>query len=128
VRLLAEAGVEYVCDWPNDEQPYRMTVPVGTMISLPVTLDLDEVFTHRERGVSMPRWLRLVTEAFDGLYEDGAESGRLIVMNVHPYLIGQPFRIKYLDEALTHILRRQGVWSATAGEIVDWYAQASAGQ
>jgi peptidoglycan/xylan/chitin deacetylase (PgdA/CDA1 family) len=125
VRLLAEAGVEYVCDWPNDEQPYRMTVPEGTMISLPVTLDLDEVFTHRERGVSMPRWLQLVTEAFDGLYEDGAESGRLIVMNVHPYLIGQPFRIGYLDQALTHIMRRQGVWSATAGEIVDWYAQTS---
>jgi peptidoglycan/xylan/chitin deacetylase (PgdA/CDA1 family) len=123
VRLLAELGVRYVCDWPNDEQPYRMKVPIGEIVSLPVTLDLDEVHTHRERGISMPRWLRIVTEAFDELYRDGAESGRLVVLNLHPYLIGQPHRIKYLDEALRHMLRREGVWCATGSEIVDWYLQ-----
>lgn len=122
VRLLAEAGVRYVCDWPNDEQPYRMNVPSGEMFSLPVTLDADVVVTHRLRGVPMGRWLRIVTEAFDRLYEDGAKSGRLLVLNLHPYLIGQPFRIGYLRRALAHILAHDGVWRATAGEIVDWYA------
>jgi peptidoglycan/xylan/chitin deacetylase (PgdA/CDA1 family) len=124
VRLLAEAGLEYVCDWPNDEQPFWMTVPEGRIVSLPVTLDLDDVFTHRERGISMPRWLRLVTEAFDRLYDDAAETGRVIVMNVHPYLMGQPCRIGYLDEALRHILAHDRVWAATAGEIVDAFTAA----
>ena len=48
VRLLAEAGIRYVCDWPNDEQPYRMKVPVGQMVSLPVAVELDDV-SHAHR-------------------------------------------------------------------------------
>jgi len=123
VRLLAELGVEYVCDWPNDEQPYRMTVPSGDMVALPVTLDGDDVITLRERSIPVQGWARIVKGAFDRLYRDGADTGRLLVLNLHPYLIGQPFRIKYLDEALRHVLRRPKVWAATGGEIVDWYTQ-----
>lgn len=121
VELLAELGVRYVCDWPNDEQPYQMKVPRGQMVSLPVMLELDEVFTHRGRTVPIDLWSRMVTEAFDRLHQDGADSGRLLVLNLHPYLIGQPYRIKYLDQALGHIMGRQGVWAATGREIVEWY-------
>lgn len=123
VRLLAEAGLRYVCDWPNDEQPYRIKVPEGEMLSLPVTHDADDVVSIRSRGLPASAWRRIVTESFDRLHEDGAEAGRLLVFNVHPYVMGQPFRIRYLDRALRHILDRDGVWTATAGEIVDWYAE-----
>jgi hypothetical protein len=44
-----------------------------------------------------------------------------MALNLHPWLIGQPFRIGYLDRALGHIMRRGGVWAATGSEIVDWY-------
>jgi hypothetical protein len=44
-----------------------------------------------------------------------------MVLNLHPWLIGQPFRIAYLDEALGYIVRRQEVLTATSSEIVDWY-------
>ena len=121
VRLLAEAGVRYVCDWPNDEQPYLMKVPVGQMVSLPVTVELDDVFTHTLRLIPIQRYTTMITEAFDRLYADGATSGRLLVLNIHPTRVGQPFRIKYLDLALGHIMRHQGVWAATGREIVDWY-------
>jgi len=122
VALLAELGVRYVCDWPNDEQPYRMRVPRGEIVSLPVAIELDEVFTHRLRGIPIHRWAQLVCDSFDGLYHDGAQSGRLLCLNLHPYLIGQPFRIRHLEHALHHITRRAAVWTATAAEIVDWYA------
>lgn len=126
VRLLAEAGVRYVCDWPNDEQPYRMTVPVGEMVGLPVNLDLDEVFTHKVRGVPIQRWADNVVEAFDRLHADGATTGRLLVLNLHPYLIGQPWRSRYLERALEHVVERGGVWCATGREVVDWYLGRSA--
>jgi hypothetical protein len=71
----------------------------------------------------MAEWLRIVTESFDRLHQDGEQSGRLLVLHVPPYILGQPFRIKYLDAALAHMLAADGVWQATAGEIVDWYAQ-----
>jgi peptidoglycan/xylan/chitin deacetylase (PgdA/CDA1 family) len=126
VRLLAEAGVRYVCDWPNDEQPYPMKVPAGHIVSLPVAVELDEVFTHRGRFIPTPRWADMVTDAFDRLYRDGEATGRLLVLNLHPWVIGQPFRIRELERALGHIAGHAGVWSAKGAEIVDWYdAQAS---
>jgi hypothetical protein len=67
----------------------------------------------------------MITEAFDRLYADGAVTGRLLVLNLHPTRIGQPFRIKYLDLALGHITRHQGCRVATGREIVDWYLNQS---
>jgi peptidoglycan/xylan/chitin deacetylase (PgdA/CDA1 family) len=121
LELLAEYGVRYVCDWPNDEQPYRLNVREGEMISLPVTLELDDVFTHRSRSVPIGDWSRMVIETFDRLCMDGATAGRLLVLNLHPYLIGQPFRTPYLERAIAHIAGAGQAWIATGNEIVSWY-------
>ena len=121
VRLLAERGVRYVCDWPNDEQPYRMNVPSGSMVSLPVMLDLDDVVFHHVRTIPIDTFANLIIDSYDVLHEAGKESGRLLVLNLHPYVIGQPYRMKYLDAALAHIVAEGGAWAATGQEIVDWY-------
>lgn len=119
VRLLAEMGVDYVFDWPNDEQPYDMTVPTGRLTSLPVSIHLDDQRAH-QRGVAVSRWSQMVTEAYDQLHVDGAASGRLLVLGVHPWITGQPFRIRHLREALAHIVGAGGVWAARGGDVVDW--------
>ncbi len=120
--LLHEAGLQYVCDWPNDEQPYLMRSQGNGLYALPVTLDLDDVFTMWTRNVPPARYSRMVCEAFEVLYADGGDHPRLLVWNLHPWLIGQPFRIKYLAQALAHLQGRQRVWYATGSEIIDWYA------
>lgn len=120
VPLLAELGMSYVCDWPNDEQPYAMHTPTGPIWCLPLALELDDVFALRERGVTMQQWLSMVTGSFDRMYLEGEATGLLLALNIHPYIIGHPFRIGYLEKALRHILSRDGVWAATAGEVIDW--------
>ena len=120
-QLLAEAGISYVCDWVNDEQPYPMTTPEGELFALPVMWELDDVFALADRKVTVHRYQDMLTEGFDTLYQDGAVNGRVLTLHLHPWLIGQPFRIGYLDAALGHIVQRQGVWAATGSEIVDWY-------
>jgi peptidoglycan/xylan/chitin deacetylase (PgdA/CDA1 family) len=125
VELLAEVGVEYVCDWPNDEQPYWLTARTGRVVSLPVTLELDDVFSLRERSLPAARWSQTIKETADRLHAEGAENPRLLTLNLHPYLCGQPFRIRYLREALAHLRAADGVWFARAGEIVDWFASRS---
>ena len=120
-QLLAEAGISYVCDWANDEQPYPLNVPQGEILALPIMLELDDVNAMADRKVDMDRYSLMLKEGFDAMYEDGAANGRVMVLHVHPWLIGQPFRIGVLDEALGHMVRRQGVWAATGGEIADWY-------
>ncbi len=119
--LLAEAGIRYLCDWPNDDQPYRMKMP---LYSLPVSLELDDLFAMAApRFMSVMDYGRMLKDAFDTLYRDGENTGRLMVMNLHPYFIGQPFRVKYLEEALEHITAHPKVWKATGEEIIDWFAQ-----
>ncbi len=121
VALLAAQGFDYVLDWPTDEQPHPMKVPTGVMTNLPVMIELDDVVTHIGRFIPVQRFARMITEQFDRLYEDGSMTGRVFVLNVHPWVMGQPFRIRYFAEAMRHLASHERVWFATGAEIVDAY-------
>jgi len=125
-RLLAQAGVRYVCDWVNDEQPYPLKTPAGELCALPVTLPLDDVHALWDRHIDIDRYGAMIRETFDTLYREGETNGRLLVLNLHPFLIGQPFRIGCLDAALGYIVQRPGVWAATGAEIIESCARRSA--
>jgi peptidoglycan/xylan/chitin deacetylase (PgdA/CDA1 family) len=119
-QLLAEAGIRYVCDWVNDEQPYPMkTEP--PLYALPVMVELDDVVALRDRRFRVDEYAVQLTEAFDTIYRDSAASGRALVLNLHPWLMGQPFRIGFLDDALAHMVRHRHVWAATGSEVIDAY-------
>lgn len=120
-RLLAQMGLRYVCDWVNDEQPYALKVSQGELYALPITLPLDDVNALWERRIDIDRYREMIQETFETLYAEGARNGRLLVLHLHPWLIGQPFRIGRLAAALDHIMQRPGVWAANGAEIIDWY-------
>ena len=116
--LLRQAGFDYVCDWVNDEQPYPMR---DGLTALPTMLEMDDLFTMSNRRVTVDRFAQSLKDGFDAMYHDGASNGRLMTINLHPWLIGQPFRIGYLEEALGYAMGHEKVWAATGSEIVDWY-------
>jgi peptidoglycan/xylan/chitin deacetylase (PgdA/CDA1 family) len=122
-QLLARAGIQYVCDWTNDEQPFPMNTPEGELLALPVMLPLDDVIALWDRRVTIGRYVEMLKESFDTVYREGEENGRLMVINLRPWLTGQPFRVRYLDQGLAHIMGKPGVWSATGSEIADWYRE-----
>jgi peptidoglycan/xylan/chitin deacetylase (PgdA/CDA1 family) len=124
-RLLAEAGIRYVCDWANDEQPYRMNTAAGELYALPSMLELDDAFALRDRRFRVDEYCEQLKEAFDAMYRDAAASGRLLVLNLHPWLMGQPLRIDFLEDALAYMMRRADVWAATGSEIIEAYRCAS---
>jgi allantoinase len=115
--ILAELGVEYVLDWPNDEQPFLMRPPSGPLVSLSMALELDDVIAMWHRRISADRWRQAMVEALDQLLADGGGSGRHLILNVHPWLIGHPHRVGYLEDVLADVRSREGVWIATASEI-----------
>ena len=114
--LLAEYGLRYVCDWPNDDQPYLMTVPNGSLVSLPILLELDDVFSIEQRHISTMRWARSVDEAATVLASEGAASARLLTLSVHPWIMGQPHRIRVFEELINR-LAADGAWLATGRDI-----------
>ena len=98
-----------------------MSTPSGSIVSMPMALELDDVITHYHRRISLARWRQAVAEALDQLLADGAASGRHLVLALHPWLIGHPHRIGYLEDVLADARRRTDVWIATTGEIADFY-------
>ncbi len=121
VQLLAESGIDYVLDWPNDEQPYLMHAGDRRLVALPMAVDLDDVIAHWQHKLTMQRWRQAVIDAVDQLCSDGERNGRVLLLNIHPWLMGQAFRTTYFAEVLDHIRGRPGIWLATAGEIASAY-------
>jgi len=118
--LLRKHGVEYVCDWVNDDQPYRMR---NGMYSMPYSLDLNDTRMLTAPVFSTADLRDMIRRAFDTLY---AEGGRVMCLPLHPYITGVPSRIAILDEALRYITGHEGVWKTTGSEILDAFkAQAT---
>ncbi|WP_034852669.1 polysaccharide deacetylase family protein [Inquilinus limosus] len=124
--LLAEAGIGYVANWVNDEQPYPMRVKSGSMLSLPYSIEINDFNAFLFQGQTGEQFAQTIRDQFDVLYEDGATTGRVMGIALHPFLIGHPHRAKHFAGALAHIASHRDVWLATGGEIADWYRQAYA--
>lgn len=114
--LLAEAGLTHVVDWPNDDQPYLMTVG-RPFVSIPNQSEWDDVQLLWHRRLLTPRYPEIVGEAFETLWEEGADSGRFFALHLHPWLIGMPHRIRYLDEALRKLSTFGEVWRTTTQAV-----------
>ncbi|MFI6777136.1 polysaccharide deacetylase family protein [Nocardia sp. NPDC050412] len=118
-ELLAELGLDYVLDWTNDDQPYRLNVP--GLLSVPYSVELNDNSLFLGTGLRGADFVQIVKDQLDRLYE---ESGRVMALALHPFVIGQAFRIKYLAQALDYVANHPGVWLTTSDEIADHYGAA----
>ncbi|CAM5205244.1 Putative urate catabolism protein OS=Castellaniella defragrans OX=75697 GN=HNR28_001953 PE=4 SV=1 [Castellaniella defragrans] len=119
--LLAEAGLEYVCNWPLDNQPVPMRTKTGKMTSLPYPVEINDVVMSAVQLQPSDEILRRGRDQFDRLYAEGAQSARVMAISIHPFLTGVPHRIKYLEQLYDYILGHAGVVMWTGSQILDWY-------
>jgi peptidoglycan/xylan/chitin deacetylase (PgdA/CDA1 family) len=119
--LVAEAGISYLCDFFHDDQPTEIRVKSGRLISVPYGFELNDSVLHR-RPQEAEDFERIGRDMFDQLYRDSERWGGLVMsIALHPYMMGAPHRVKYLDRLLTYLKDRDGVWWATGAEIADHY-------
>ena len=116
--LLRQHGVDYVCDWVNDDLPYRMN---NGLYSIPYSIELNDMPLFNMPSIGIDEFYRRIAETFDVLYDEGARNGRVMAIALHPFLIGAPHRIRTLDRALAYIASHGKVWFATGSEIIDAY-------
>ena len=121
--ILAENGIDYVGNWVNDDQPYPLRVKKGAMLALPYSAEINDIPALLGLHQSPERFGQMICDQFDVLYEDGAKTGRVMAICLHPFLVGYPHRSKYFAKALAHVTSRQEVWITTGSAIVDWYRQ-----
>lgn len=113
-ELLAELGFHYVLDWTNDDQPYPLTVP--GMLSVPYSVELNDLLIFG-KGFTGSEFVQMVIDQYEQLHADSAESGRVMALALHPFVIGQPFRHKYLDQVLEYLAAQPDAWLTTSDEI-----------
>jgi allantoinase len=119
--LLAEAGVEYVSDWINDDRPYLLVQGDVELLSVPYTMEINDKGIFERHGHPAGEYVDRAKRQFDVLYREGATVPRVMALAVHPYLMGQPHRIDCLREVLDYVLGHEGVWFTTGGAIADAY-------
>jgi peptidoglycan/xylan/chitin deacetylase (PgdA/CDA1 family) len=125
LELLAQAGLDYCCDWVNDDMPYRMNAGGREIIAMPHPCDIDDYTILINNHHTEDDFRDALVDQFDLLYRESAtQGGRVMAISLHPWVIGQPYRIRALEEALAHIMRHKGVWPATGSQILEaWRAQ-----
>jgi allantoinase len=120
--LLAAEGCEYVCDWTNDDQPYVVHLDGGgELLSLPYSHEINDKPVFERAHRTADEFREMICRQFDVLYREGAESGRVMAIALHPYLTGVPHRIDAFEAALAYISRHPRVWKATGSEIARHY-------
>jgi allantoinase len=118
---LAQEGIEYVSDWVNDDQPYDIRTTAGTLVSVPYSIELNDIPMMVIQHHPSSEWVRRVKDYFDRLWAEGAKNPRVMALAVHPYISGVPHRIKYFEAVYDYMSKKPGVWLTTGEEIYEWY-------
>jgi hypothetical protein len=115
--LLHELGYRYLMDWPMDDQPVWMRTRGGRILSIPYPVETDDAQGIIHRRWSAGMFADAVVDQFDEMLRQSAAPPLVMNVSLHPYVFGQPFRLRRLRAALRHCLGRSGVWYCRPGEI-----------
>jgi peptidoglycan/xylan/chitin deacetylase (PgdA/CDA1 family) len=123
--LLQEAGFRYTLNWCHDDQPTRLATRGGAALwAVPYPQELNDIPMIVGRQMDAKDFAQMIVDQFDEMLEQTQRpnQGQALVMGIalHPYLVGQPYRLRHLRRALQHIAaHRSEVWITTPGAIVD---------
>lgn len=119
--LLAEAGYQYTLNWCADDQPIWMQTRAGRLLAIPYPQEVNDIPSIVARKDGAAQFADMIVEDFEERLRQ-VRDGIPQVMGIalHPYLIGQPYRLRALRQALAHVAAaRDTVWITTAGGILD---------
>ncbi len=129
-RLVADhGGFLYDSDYYGDDLPFwtRVAKTDGTEVDhlvVPYTLDSNDMRFATPQGFNTgEQFLRYLTDTFDVLYEEGAESPKMMSVGMHCRLLGRPGRFRALQRFLDHVQRHDRVWVCRRVDIArHWIA------
>jgi peptidoglycan/xylan/chitin deacetylase (PgdA/CDA1 family) len=128
IDVLAEEGIRYVADWVLDDQPCEIATGAGPVISIPYTVETNDIAMMALQNHPAEEMLRRGTDQFDRLYAESEKIMRVMAISVHPYITGVPHRIGYLERLYDHIRARKDVLLWTGEQVYDWYVAERAKQ
>ena len=123
--LLVEAGYRYTLNWCMDDQPVWMRTTSGPLLSVPYPQELNDIPAIVARKDDAATFADMIIDNFDEMLDQSQEQSLVMGIALHPYIVGQPFRLRQLRRALRHIAdHRDAIWITRAGDIATAYAAA----
>jgi allantoinase len=122
--LLAAAGIKYIGDWVYDDEPTTIRTANGPLVTLPYSVELNDIPMMIVQHHESEYLLKRAIDQFDRLYAEGRERAKIMALAIHPYISGQPHRIKYLEAIYDYVARFEGVLHWNGVQILDWYQAA----
>ena len=119
--LLAETGYRYTLNWCHDDQPVAMRTRSGDKLwSIPYPQELNDIPMIMARQLDGRDFADMIIDNFDEMLQQSQQQPLVMGIALHPYIVGQPYRLRHLRRALEHIVRardNQGLWITTPGAI-----------
>jgi allantoinase len=119
--LLVENGFEYTLNWCHDDQPTWLKTRSGKpLLSVPYPQEINDIPAIISRHIEGNTFADMIIDQFDEMLEH--EEPLVMGIALHPYITGQPFRLRQLRRALDHInQQRERIWLCTAGDIASHF-------
>lgn len=122
--LIAENDFWYTCDLFQDDQPQPVKTRTGKIVSMPYSLEVNDVITYSVMGYTPSQYTDILIRHFDQLLEEGEQSGTVMCIPLHAYLVSQPHRLRCFEDALRHIASHcDDVWITTGQEIAGFFRE-----
>jgi peptidoglycan/xylan/chitin deacetylase (PgdA/CDA1 family) len=119
--LLVEEGYDYVCDWVLDDQPVWLKTRTRPIVNVPYTQECNDVAMMLIQHHRASEYHDRAIDQFEQIYEDAADSARVMAIVVHPYIMGAPHRTRYFRRIFATIRSKPDVLICTGEQILDWY-------
>ncbi|MBM3539560.1 MAG: polysaccharide deacetylase [Alphaproteobacteria bacterium] len=116
--LLQEQGYTYLLDWCMDDQPIWLKTRHGRILAMPYPQEVNDIPAIVARKMNADAFADMIVDSFDEMLEQSNDGPLVMGIALHPYLVGQPYRLRHLRLALQHIQTKgKDVWLARAGDI-----------
>jgi allantoinase len=120
--LLAAAGIKYIGDFVHDDEPTTIRTANGPLVTLPYSVELNDIPMMIVQHHQSDYLLKRAIDQFECLYAESAARPKIMALAIHPYISGQPHRIKYLEAIYRHVGQFAGVLHWNGAEILDWFS------
>jgi allantoinase len=124
--LLKSEGYEYVLDWCHDDQPTWLETAHGPLLSVPYPQEINDIPAIAVARVPASEFACMIIDQLDEMLEQATGQPLVAGIALHPYLVGQPFRLRHLRHALEHLAGlRDRVWLTRPGALADHFVGVS---
>ena len=123
--LLQERGYKYLLDWCHDDQPTWFKTRQGRILSVPYPQEINDIPAVMVRRASAAEFSNMIIDNFDEMLLQSQQQPIVMGIALHPYIMGQPFRLSHLRRSLQHIAHaKDKIWLTTTGAIAEHIYQA----